>query len=523
MSSITTQVDQLFAQWDKPDSPGCALAIIQNGEIIYKRGYGMANLEYDIPLSPNSVFDIGSTSKQFTAICIALLARQNLLSLDDELQKHIPEIPHYNHPITIRHLIHHISGLRDYPELMEIAGTSYENDYPREETLALIARQKSLNFEPGTEYLYCNSGYFLLVEIVRRVSGKSLRSFAEEQIFAPLGMRNTHFHDDFREIVRNRADGYAPKEKGGFQIEMSLLNVVGEGGLHTTIDDLFLWDQNFYCNQLGGYGQDLIEEVTTPGKLNNNQSVNYAFGLMIGKHRGLKKISHSGMWMGYRTDTIRFPDHNFSVIFLANLSKIDPIKSTLQVADLYLEHEFTEAATELVQSIHLPLAELETKTGFYRSQTTRNICELKIKDGNLIIQQRSIEFQLVSIEVDRFQLANNSHFTYEFPADTDQMRMKVDSGDGLQVHIWDKLLVTAPDLLTDYVGTYYSEETDSNYQVMLEGDKLKLKPVLSIEWICKDLLLTEEYRLECVRDDDDRVVGFDFCGNRVRRLRFTKQ
>jgi CubicO group peptidase (beta-lactamase class C family) len=246
--SLTTKVDELFAQWDKPDSPGCALAIIQNGKIIYKRSYGMANLEYDIPISPNSVFDIASNSKQFTAMCIVLLARQNLLTLDDELQKHIPEIPQYSHPITLRHLIYHTSGLRDYLNLMNMSGMIIENKYLTEEIIALLARQQSLNFQPGADRLYCNSGYLLLGEIVKRVSGKSLRVFAEEQIFAPLGMKNTHFHDNFKEIVKNRADSYRPKKGGGFQIDMSWDDNVGAGFLYTTVEDLSLWDRNFYEN-----------------------------------------------------------------------------------------------------------------------------------------------------------------------------------------------------------------------------------------------------------------------------------
>ncbi|WP_295615112.1 serine hydrolase [Chamaesiphon sp. GL140_3_metabinner_50] len=272
MTLITDKVDRLFTQWDKPDSPGCALGIIQNGEIIYKRGYGMANLEYDIPITPNSVFDIASNSKQFTAMCIVLLARQNLLTLDDELQKHIPEIPQYSHPITLRHLSCHTSGLRDYLDVMEMSGSSGENSYLTEELITLIAHQKSLNFQPGTEQKYSNTGYFLLGEIVKRVSGKSLRVFAEEQIFAPLGMKNTHFHDDFREIVKNRADAYEPRETGGFQTAMSWADDVGAGFVYTTVEDLFLWDRNFYHNILGGYGQDLIEEITTPGKLDNGET-----------------------------------------------------------------------------------------------------------------------------------------------------------------------------------------------------------------------------------------------------------
>jgi len=224
---LTARVDKLFADWNKPDSPGCAIAIIQEGEIIYKRGYGMADLEHDIPISSKSIFDIGSTSKQFTAICIALLICQEKLSLDDEVQKYITEMAIYEHPITIRHLVHHISGIRDYLSLMELAGMRFENEYPDEEVIGLISQQKELNFIPGEEYLYSNSGYILLAEVVKRVSGQSLSKFADEQLFKPLGMDNTHFHDDFTMIVKERAMGYSPNDQGGYRIDMSIFDVVG--------------------------------------------------------------------------------------------------------------------------------------------------------------------------------------------------------------------------------------------------------------------------------------------------------
>jgi CubicO group peptidase (beta-lactamase class C family) len=529
---MTVQVDELFAQWDKPDSPGCALAIIQNGEIIYQCGYGMANLEYDIPISPNSVFDIGSNSKQFTAMCIVLLARQNLLSLEDELQKHIPEIPQYSHPISLQHLIHHTSGLRDYLALMDFSGIMFENSYPSAEILELIAHQKSLNFQPGTEQLYCNSGYFLLAEIVKRVSGKSLRVFAQEQIFAPLGMKNTHFHDDFKEIVKNRADGYTSKNEGGFQIEMSWLDNVGAGYIYTTIKDLFLWDQNFYHNVLGGYGQSLIEELTTPGKLNDGKILPDAFGLVIGKYKGLKMINHGGAWQGYLSDLVRFPDCQFSVICLANLSTFNPTKLSLQVADIYLEHKFTEAISKptprSVESINLTLAELETRAGFYHNPITNSIWELEIKDEKLMAKLAWMYFQLVPIDATHFQSVDGAFdYDIEFPDDPNQMIVKVDAGKGIEFFTLQKMLASASQELTDYIGTYYSVELESSYNTILEEDKLFLKskgyPPVHLKSIGEDLFLAENDQFEFIRDENDLIIGFDRCGNRVRRLHFTKQ
>ena len=286
MTLLTDKVDELFTDWNKSDSPGCAIAIIKDGEVIYSRGYGIANLEHDIPISTTSVFDIASTSKQFVAMSVALLARQSKLFLDDKIQAYLPEIQHYQQPITIRHLIHHTSGLRDYIILMDLSGFCWDNHCPNDEIISLIARQQELNFQPGTEYLYSNTGYLLLGEIVKRVSGKSLRAFTDEHIFVPLKMNHTHFRDDFREIIRDRATGYTPKDNGGFKIDMSLLDVVGDGGLHTTVDDLCLWDANFYQNIIGGYGKDLIDEMLVPGKLNNGEVLNYAFGLEIRSYRG---------------------------------------------------------------------------------------------------------------------------------------------------------------------------------------------------------------------------------------------
>jgi CubicO group peptidase (beta-lactamase class C family) len=534
MKSITDKVDELFAQWDKPDSPGCALAIIQNSEIIYQRGYGMANLEYDIPIASNSVFDIGSNSKQFTAMCIVLLARQNLLTLDDELQKYIPEIPIYSHPITIRHLINHTSGLRDYLALMDFAGMIYENDYPDEEIIDLIARQQSLNFQAGSEQLYSNTGYFLLAEIVKRVSGKSLSVFAQEYIFAPLGMKNTHFHDDFRQIVKNRADGYAPKEAGGFQIDMSLLDSCGDGQLYTTIEDLLLWDRNFYHNILGGYGQDLIEEIMTPGKLDNGEVISGAFGLQIGDRGGLKRVMHGGSWMGYQSQFVRFPDRHFSVICLANLGTFDPTKLAFQVADLYLEHEYIEAIDNPMPrsveslAIDLPLSELQLRTGFYHNPTTNSIWELEIKDDKLMAKLAWMYFQLAPIDSSHFQSIDAVYnYDIEFPDRSTQMVVKVNAGKGLEIFTLQKLLAATSQSSTDYIGSYYSAELDSSYKITLEEDKLSVKckgsPPFYLKSIGENLFFAEGDRFEFIRDEQERVIGFDLCGDRVRRLHFTKQ
>jgi CubicO group peptidase (beta-lactamase class C family) len=334
---IEPKLDEIFAPWDSTSSPGCALAVIRDGEVLYSRGYGMANLEHGISISPASVFYVGSVSKQFVAASIALLAEEGALDLDDDIRNYVPEIPEYDRPITIRHMIHHTSGLRDYLTLMALAGKSFADATSEEEVIDLLSRQQELNFSPGEEHLYSNSGYFLLAVIVKRSSGKSLREYAEEKIFAPLGMRHSHFHDDHTMFVTNRAEGHLEQDDGDWGLTRSRFALVGSGGLYTTVEDLYRWDQNFYDNRLGKGGSDFIEMLQTPGKLNDGEELDYAFGLNIGEYRGLDTVRHGGALGGYRSHLLRFPSERFSVAIECNLDAINLGPMADQVSDLYLE------------------------------------------------------------------------------------------------------------------------------------------------------------------------------------------
>jgi CubicO group peptidase (beta-lactamase class C family) len=336
---LTSHVDHIFVQWDTPGSPGCALGIIRDGQLIYKRGYGMANLDYNIPLHSDSVFYIASIAKQFTAASILLLARRGVITLDDDIRKYVPEIPSYERMITIRHLIHHTSGLRDYLDLMALAGRSFEDSFSNADALEILSRQQALNFRPGEAHLYSNSNYVLLAEIVKRASGKSLREFAEENVFRPLGMKDTHFNDDRTMIVKNRVVSYGPRQAGGLRYFIKNINAVGDGNLLTTVEDLYRWDQNFYDNRVGG--SSFTEQMLTRGQLNTGQEIPYAFGLEHGEYKGLKTIAHAGRFLGFRTQMLRFPDQRFTIICLCNLGTINPTSLAHKVADLYLAHQFT--------------------------------------------------------------------------------------------------------------------------------------------------------------------------------------
>ena len=384
-AELSAAVDKLFAQWDKPDSPGCALGVIRDGRFVHKRGYGSANLDHNIPLSTSSVFYIASTSKQFTAMSIALLARQGAISLDDDIRKYVPELPRYDTPVTIRMLIHHTSGVRDYLSLWPLAGVRHEDVHDDDDVLEFLSRQK-LNFRPGEESVYSNSGYVLLGVIVKRVSGKSLREFAEESIFKPLGMSSTRFYDDRRVVVKNRVTSYAAISTG-FSRYATNFDRVGDGGLLTTVDDLFKWDQNFYENKIGG-GQQLIEQILTPGVLSSGETLNYAFGLVADVYKGLKVIRHAGGFLAFRAEMIRFPEQKFTVICLCNVDTAFPTALVFNVADLYLADKPQVAKAEAAvqaQPFKLSEQQLNDKVGPYRHPADGDIWTLFSKEGKLFV------------------------------------------------------------------------------------------------------------------------------------------
>ncbi len=329
-----TRVDAIFADYAGTSGPGCSLGVMRDGRLIHATGYGTANLDHGIPNGPATIFRTGSVSKQFTAGAIALLAIRGELELDAPVQRYIPEFPDYPDPPTVRHLIHHTSGVRDYIVLMSLAGNRSEDFYTNQEVLDAINRQRELNFTPGAEYLYSNAGYFLLGEIVARVSGQSLREFAESEFFGPLGMTHTHFHDDHNEIVPNRAIGYAPTDDG-FRINVTTLDMVGDGGVFTSVEEWVAWDRNLTEGTVGG--PEWVALMHERGVLNSGDTIPYAFGISHGEHRGLATVGHTGSWVGYRAAMSRYPEAGYSFVAFCNRSAIAPATLLASTAEIYLE------------------------------------------------------------------------------------------------------------------------------------------------------------------------------------------
>lgn len=524
--STDARVDEIFATWDSTQSPGCALAVMSDGAIINSRGYGMANLEHGIAISPSSVFYVGSVSKQFVAMAIALLAEEGKIDLDDDIRKYVPEIPEYDRTITIRQMVHHTSGLRDYLTLMSLSGRSFADSVTEEEVIALLSRQRALNFDPGDEHLYSNSGYFLLAVIVKRASNKPLREYAAEKIFEPLGMHNSHFHDDYSMFVENRAEGHLAEDNGGWGLTRSRFALVGSGGLFTTVEDLSRWDQNFYDNRLGKGKPSLLETMHSCGTLNDGETLQYAFGLTVGEYRGLDTVRHGGALGGYRAHLVRFPKERFSVAIECNLDDIDPGSLANHVADIYLADKLEPKAAPAQPAAAAKSLSVEAYIGDY-----------ELQPGSVITFKKENDHLVARISDDELELAPQSE--NEFVAKGMDARIVFERDDtgkvtGLVLHRGDRRdeatrLPDAPSdaMLAGYAGEFWSDELQVTYRLFMEEGDLFLRigwnPRTPLRLLSEDVLYRPGNKMTIERNENRRVTGFTLDAGRVRNLKFVKQ
>jgi len=475
------RVDQIFASYAKSDSPGCAVGVIQDGNFVYRKGYGMGSLEFGVPLSPGSVFYMGSVAKQFTAASIVLAAEQGFLSLDDNVRKYIPEVPDYGQPITLREMLHHTSGLADVLGLLGISGRNLEDLHPTAELMDLIVRQKALNFHPGDEFLYSNTNYFLLAEVVKRATKMPLSEFASQNIFKPLGMTHTRFYDDHTMVVPGRVAGYSPGKEGAFLVNWSTnYEIVGGGGLMSSVDDLLLWDRNFYQNTLGK--GTLLKEMQAREVLNNGTANDYALGLYMSTYRGLPIVEHNGANFGYRTNLLRFPQQKFTVATLCNVSSADPASLSRKVADIYLEKDLQSAATGVAVSGSDP----ESFAGKYFETRTHYLVSFTAERGKLVLEGHVLE----PIGGNRFADPITGA-TVTFSSSDSAMKATATYNNAVTfagtrieaLHLDEKALAA-------YAGVYKSAELDATYKLSLENGSLMLRvgwdPAIKLEPIIKN-------------------------------------
>jgi CubicO group peptidase (beta-lactamase class C family) len=518
-------VDKLFTAYDKGDSPGCALAVYRDGEIAYARGYGLASLEHRVPITPKTVFDIGSTSKQFTAFSILILERDGKLSLDDDVRRHVPELQPMDPVVTIRHLMLHTSGLRDYLTLWFLAGMKTANWTTQADAVRVAARQRRGNFPAGAEWLYSNTGYLLLGEIVTRVSGQSLREFATARIFQPLGMAHTFFLDDHTEVVPTRATGYGPRKGGGFGVEMSNFEQTGDGAVQTTVEDLLRWDSNFYVPKVGD--RPLLERAQAVGTLANGKKLNYAAGLMIGSYRGLPTVRHGGSWAGYRADLLRFPTAKTAVACLCNLDSANPSALADNVADIILGSQLEAksgiASPDSRAAVSVPAARLESLAGFYENTTTGAFRRLAVKDGALMAMGQ----RLKPVAPDRFvpQVPGlEIYFPQPVPGGVQELQL-VREGRDPDMH----RRVNPPTgaNLADFAGTYYSDELDAVWTLAVRDGRLTAQilndPPMELAIVKPDVFLAEDALVVRFEREAGVVTRASVQAGRVTNLAFTRR
>lgn len=472
------QIDTFLSAKYNQNTPGCMVGIIKNGSLIYNKGFGMANLDYGIPMNSKSVINVMSVSKQFTAACIALLVIDKIISLDDDIHKYIPELPDYGQKITIDHLVRHTSGIRDYADLVFLAGGTPENVANRSDALELVLRQKELNFIPGDQYSYSNSGYLLLTYIIERVSGISFPEFAKKRIFEPLEMNQSFFSDDPHLIVQNRVVSYGKKEDGSYFCYNLNDNRMGCAGLFTTVEDLYKWDKNFYTGKVGG--ETLNKLMVSLKKLNSEKENDYAFGNIIDRHEGFKEVLHSGGLLGIRCKLSRFPTENLTIIYLGNGSQ-DQNQDLYPIASLFLINK-SLPTSKLESPVVIPL---NNKTVLTKKQLERFTGLFRLKEGNLLAQiSVNDNDQLIWEIIDR----NTKSMGYtesktEFKlANGQTLKMYDDKADSLILitksgkSIAGKRLNTLSEMnLQDFTGTYFSEELKSFIEISRSGQNLVFK------------------------------------------------
>jgi CubicO group peptidase (beta-lactamase class C family) len=513
-------VDPIFSSWTA-DTPGCAVGVSRDGKPVLARAYGSADLEHGIANTPDTVFEAGSVSKQFTASAILLLAQAGKLKLDDPIQRYLPELPDYGTPITLRHLLHHTSGLRDWEGVVLAAGWPRGTRvHTHAHVLDIMSRQKALNFPPGSEYLYNTGAYNLLAVVVERVSGKSFAQYTKDMIFEPLGMTHTEWRDDFTRVVKDRALAYARRDDGAYHLDMPFENVHGNGGLLTTVGDLLRWNRNFTTERVGG--RALITELQRRGRLNDGLEIAYARGLRVTQFRGVREVSHSCSTAGYRAFLARYPDQAVSVAVLCNAAEADTTALTHAVAELYLG----DALGAPVHAAPTPVdaARLARWAGLYRNVRTGEPLRLVLEKGALRADRRG---PLVPVSESEFTVAAGQT-RLQFRGEDVGRSFDLVGPDGQLVHyaIAQEWKPSAEDL-AGYEGTYVSDEAEASYIIRVRDGVLfalrRPDARLALTPAYKDAFTAAAIPLFLFRRDTrGQINALSFVLGGVRDLRFRR-
>lgn len=520
--SITKKIDQLFAKWNTSNSPGCAIGIVRDDSLIYAKGYGMANLEYDIPNTPATIFPVASISKQFTAWSILLLERQGNLRLDDDIRKYLSWLPDLKEKITIRNLLNHTGGMRDHMKLLAITGTNVMigDVITQEQAIRVISKQQGLNFKPGEKYRYSNSGYIILSEIVRSVSGLPFRKFTDSAIFKPLGMDNTHFHDDYTEIDKNRAYQYERKDSTHFKNSISNNSFIGSSGLYSNINDMSKWVVNFYEHKTGD--RQIIDSLTKNGKLNNGKELLYARGIVADTYRGWRQYSHEGMDIGSRSFITVLPDLKMGFIVFTNVVNLNAKTMADKMAEFFIKDTTGNKKSpesgnkESTEAIKIDNSSLQKFLGHYFGDDGMPI-SFDFKEGKLYYHRSNNSGILVKESKDTFSIMNYPVVKFVFNINGKDTIVDIFENDRIyRLQKYIKEIPPGDRVLQSYAGDYYCPELGCAYGLVLKDHQLiltnnKYKDTKLI-WIKKDHLISDYWwidHLQMLRDDKNQIIGFE--------------
>ncbi|MEP7344481.1 MAG: serine hydrolase domain-containing protein [Gemmatimonadaceae bacterium] len=520
-------VDSLFSPFNENIRPGLAVAVVRDGRLVFANGYGMANLEHRVRITPATVFDVASVSKQFAGLAIAMLVEQGKIRLSDDVRRYIPELGDVGYTITIDHLVHHTSGLRDWPGSLSLAGWRMDDVIAFDQILRFAYHQRSLNFKPGDEYTYSNTGYNLLAEVVARVTGRSFRQFTQEQLFRPLGMTRSRFHDDVTELIPDRAFGYAKSDSGWKSITDNLA-ALGSSSLFTTVEDLAKWVANFDDPKVGGAAA--MTRTRTRGQLNDGSTIPYAFGVSHGEYRGQPTVAHSGSWAEFATYVLHFPREHAGVIVLANSGSINASSAAYQVADAFLGSAFGARAEDTLATapaITAPAAMLDRYAGLYRLGPG---WYLRIRhEGNALTTQATRE--------PAFPMSARSDTSFWVDGYRAMMAFtNVKVGPITLIYRnrpYPRLIERGsapPSDLSAYGGEYESEELGTKYRIEVKDAGLVMQHyrhgTIPLTWLWKEDFGGSAWftrSVEFERDASGRVIGFSvFVDERSRHIRFSK-
>ena len=532
--STIKKIDGFFKQWDNATTPGCTIGIVMNDQLVYAKGFGLANLEYGIPNTPQTIFHMASISKQFTAYSIILLAQQGKLSLDDDIHKYLPWFPDLKEKITIRNLLNHTSGIRDQWQLLAIAGTRLDDVITQEQIIKILSKQQALNFKPGTQFSYSNSGFTMLAEIIKKVSGMPLRKFTDSAIFKPLGMASTHFHDDYTEIEKNRAYSYDRIDSAHFSNSILSYSNVGATSLFTNIPDMSKWIMNFYDPKVGN--ETTIGHLTKNARLSSGEKLSYAQGIVTNTYKGWKQFSHGGADAGYRTYVSVFPDLKMGFMVFSNLGDFRTSSKVYEMADLFIKdttakkEEIKRAAADSIAAVLKDTLSVKKFLGSYISEEGI-VFSSELKNSRLYYNVEGESNFLIKGLKDTFSMAKSPEVKLVFAIKAKDTTVDIKVPDDKVYHFTKSRMDTLPNdaQLKTYTGTYYCPELDCKYGIVLKDHQLLLTndkyDDTKLTKTGPDNLTSDYWwmdHLKILRDNNKKITGFEVNSGRVMHLKFNK-